>query len=111
MTAYADRVARAPKTLSEREQRLLLAVTGQRRDGIRDHVLLSLALGTGPPAHQRPAPDLGAPLHAGRPPHLAPPPPPPPTTHPPAPHGPHIDHTIGINGTAIITGQAIKVRR
>ncbi len=47
MTAYADAIARPPKTLTEREQRLLLKTTGQRVDGFRDHCIFSLALGTG----------------------------------------------------------------
>ena len=52
MTAYADRIARAPRTLSEREQRALLAVTGQHKDGFRDHVIFSLALGTALREHE-----------------------------------------------------------
>ena len=52
MTAYADRIARAPRTLSEREQRALLAATGQHKDGFRDHVIYSLALGTGLREHE-----------------------------------------------------------
>ena len=66
MTAYADRITRAPRTLSEREQRLLLAVTGQHRDGFRDHVLVSLALGTGLREHELLALDVGDVFDDGR---------------------------------------------
>lgn len=51
MSAYTDST-RIVRTLTEREQRLLLQVTGQRRDGFRDHVLYSLALGTGLREHE-----------------------------------------------------------
>lgn len=43
---YADRNARPPRTLTAREQKKLLAVTGQAADGFRDHVIISMALGT-----------------------------------------------------------------
>lgn len=59
MTAYADAVARPPRTLTELEQKLLLRVTGEHRDGFRDHVLISLALGTGLREHELLALDLG----------------------------------------------------
>ncbi len=47
MSAYIDSIKKPPKTLTEAEQKLLLCTTGQRRDGFRDHVIFSLALGTG----------------------------------------------------------------
>ena len=47
MTAYADTISRPVKTLTEAEQRALLKVTGQHVDGFRDHVIFSLAMGTG----------------------------------------------------------------
>ena len=59
MTAYADRVTRAPRTLSEREQRALLAVTGQHKDGFRDHVVFSVALGTALREHEILALNIG----------------------------------------------------
>ena len=59
MTAYADTVARTPKTLTEREQRLLLKTTGEHRAGFRDHVIFSLALGTGLREHEILALDVG----------------------------------------------------
>jgi hypothetical protein len=52
MTAYADAIAKPPRTLTELEQKLILKTTGEHRDGDRDHVLISLALGTGPRAHE-----------------------------------------------------------
>ncbi len=59
MTAYADRVSRPARTLTESEQRLLLKVTGQRLDGFRDHVIYSLALGAGLREHEILALDVG----------------------------------------------------
>lgn len=52
MAAYVDSVARPPRTLTELEQRLLLKTTGQHKDGFRDHVICSLALGTGLREHE-----------------------------------------------------------
>lgn len=52
MSAYADSITRPARTLTESEQRLLLKVTGQRLDGFRDHVIYSLALGTGLREHE-----------------------------------------------------------
>ena len=52
MTAYADAVGRPPKTLTELEQKLLLKATGEHRSGFRDHVIFSLALGTGLREHE-----------------------------------------------------------
>lgn len=46
MSNYAGRLKR-PRTLTELEQDRLLKVTGERRDGFRDHMIISLALGTG----------------------------------------------------------------
>ena len=66
MTAYADRIARAPRTLSEREQRALLATTGQHKNGFRDHVIYSLALGTGLREHEILALNVGDVFADGR---------------------------------------------
>ncbi|MDP1826637.1 MAG: tyrosine-type recombinase/integrase [Archangium sp.] len=52
MTTYADSISRPARTLTENEQRLLLKVTGQRRDGFRDHVIYSVALGAGLREHE-----------------------------------------------------------
>jgi hypothetical protein len=43
MTAYADAIAKPPRTLTELEQKLILKTTGEHQDGYRDHVLISLA--------------------------------------------------------------------
>ena len=51
MANYADG-ARTPRTLTEREQRALLKVTGEHRAGFRDHVLYAMALGTGLREHE-----------------------------------------------------------
>lgn len=61
MTAYADAIAKPPRTLTELEQkqRLILKTTGEHRDGFRDHVLISLALGTGLRQHELLALDCG----------------------------------------------------
>ena len=59
MTAYADAIAKPPRTLTELEQKLLLKTTGEHRDGYRDHVIISLALGTGLREHELLALDRG----------------------------------------------------
>ena len=41
-----------PRTLTELEQKLILKTTGEHRDGFRDHVIISLALGTGLREHE-----------------------------------------------------------
>lgn len=51
MANYAD-ATRTPRTLTEREQRTLLKVTGEHRAGYRDHVLYAMALGTGLREHE-----------------------------------------------------------
>lgn len=52
MSHYVDRIPKPPRTLTEHEQRLLLKVTGEHARGFRDHVLFSLALGTGLREHE-----------------------------------------------------------
>ncbi len=59
MAAYVESVRRAPRTLTAREQKALIRVTGEHRAGFRDHVLFSLALGTGLRAHELVALDVG----------------------------------------------------
>jgi site-specific recombinase XerC len=59
MAAYVESIRRAPRTLTEREQKALLSVTGEHRAGWRDHVLFAMALGTGLRAHELVALDVG----------------------------------------------------
>ncbi|MGQ0506754.1 MAG: tyrosine-type recombinase/integrase [Myxococcaceae bacterium] len=58
MTIYSD-TAQPPRTMTKHEQLLLLRTTGQRFDGYRDHVLLSLALATGMREHELVALNVG----------------------------------------------------
>ncbi|AKQ68214.1 Tyrosine recombinase XerC [Myxococcus hansupus] len=58
MSAYAA-VARPPRTLTEKEVNLLLRVTGQHRDGFRDHCLYGLALASGLREHELVALNIG----------------------------------------------------
>jgi integrase/recombinase XerC len=44
---YATRTRRPPRTLTEEEQATLLRVSGEHREGFRDHLIFSLALGCG----------------------------------------------------------------
>jgi len=55
---YADRIARPPKSMTDREVALLLKASGEHRDGFRDHVLYSLVLATGLREHEAIALDL-----------------------------------------------------
>lgn len=45
--SYADRTKRPPRTLTDREVKRILEVTGKAAAGFRDHVIISLALGCG----------------------------------------------------------------
>ncbi len=56
---YADAVRKPPKTLTDVEQKLLLKVSGERRAGFRDHVIFSMALGTGLREHEIVALNIG----------------------------------------------------
>ena len=58
MATYASATQR-PRTMTQHEQLLLLRTTGQRFDGYRDHVLLSLALATGMREHELVALNVG----------------------------------------------------
>ena len=57
--AYTDTIALPPRTLTEGEQRAILKVTGEHARGFRDHVLLSLALGTALREHEILALNMG----------------------------------------------------
>lgn len=59
MTGYAMRIPTPPRMMSATEQEVLLTLTGQRRDGFRDHMLLSIALATGLREHELVALDVG----------------------------------------------------
>jgi integrase len=59
MPAYASTVRRPPRTLTDADQARILKVTGERRDGFRDHVIVSLALGTALRQHEIAALDVG----------------------------------------------------
>jgi len=59
MAHYADQTNTAPRTLTDREQRLLLKTTGEHRSGFRDHAIIAMALGTGLRAHELLALDVG----------------------------------------------------
>jgi integrase/recombinase XerC len=47
MAIYATSTKKPPRTLTETEQALILKATGEHARGFRDHVIYSLALGTG----------------------------------------------------------------
>lgn len=66
MANYADST-RTPRTLTEREQRALLKVTGEHRAGFRDHLLYAMALGTGLREHDLIALGLADVFREGRP--------------------------------------------
>jgi site-specific recombinase XerD len=58
--SFADRaVKRPPRTLTEDEQTRLLKVSGEHRDGFRDHVIFSIALATALREHEIAALDVG----------------------------------------------------
>ena len=59
MTAYAATVRRPPRTLTRVDQAKLLKSSGEHRDGFRDHVIFSLALGTAMREHEIAALDVG----------------------------------------------------
>jgi len=63
----ADAIAKPPRTLTDLEQKLILKTTGEHRDGYRDHVIISLALGTGLREHELIALHVGDVFRDGRP--------------------------------------------
>jgi len=64
MSSYVSGIRRPPRTLTDLEQARLLKVTGEHRDGFRDHVILSVALGTALREHEICALDVGDVVHA-----------------------------------------------
>jgi len=59
MTHYAFDLARPPRTLTAAEQTALLRTSGQHVRGFRDHLMFSMALGTGLRCHELTALDVG----------------------------------------------------
>lgn len=59
MTAYAQRTRRPPRTPTDGEIAKLLRVSGRDKDGFRDHVILSVAVGTGLREHEIVGLDVG----------------------------------------------------
>ena len=57
--SYVDNIALPPKTLTDLDQAKLLKVTGEHARGYRDHVLISMGLGTALRAHELIALDVG----------------------------------------------------
>ena len=58
MAPYAYSIPTPPTVLSKAEQDAILKVTGEHRDGFRDHMIIAVALGTGLRAHEIAALDV-----------------------------------------------------
>ena len=52
MAAYVDTISTPPRVLSPKEQETILKVTGEHAAGFRDHMIISVALGTGLREHE-----------------------------------------------------------
>ena len=63
MSSYASELARPPRTLTVAEQKALLKVSGEHARGYRDHVMFSVALGTGLRCHEIAALNVGDIIH------------------------------------------------
>ncbi len=59
MPTYVAAVRRPPRTLTATDQARLLKITGEHRDGFRDHVIFALALGTALREHELAGLDVG----------------------------------------------------
>lgn len=57
--SYVTTIRKPPKTLTADEMGRLLRASGEHRDGFRDHVIFSVALGTGLREHEIAALDVG----------------------------------------------------
>jgi integrase/recombinase XerC len=57
--SYVDSIRKPPNTLTHDEQVALLKTTGEHKDGFRDHVIFSVALGTGLREHEIAALSVG----------------------------------------------------
>ena len=65
MAAYIDNLSTPPSVLSQQDQEAILKVTGEHAAGFRDHVIISVALGTGLREHEIAALTVGDVLGAG----------------------------------------------
>jgi integrase/recombinase XerC len=52
MATYVDSIGAPPRTLTPEEQNAILKVTGEHVSGFRDHLIISIALGTGLREHE-----------------------------------------------------------
>ena len=59
MAAYIDTILTPPRVLSDQEQEAVLKVTGEHAAGFRDHMIISVALGTGLREHEIAALTIG----------------------------------------------------
>lgn len=59
MGHYASNIPVPPRLIPEADQKRLLDITGQRRDGFRDHLIIALGLATGLRAHEIVALNVG----------------------------------------------------
>ncbi len=59
MARYVDSIPVPPRVLTPQEQDRLLKVTGERAGGFRDHMIISMALGTGMREHEIAALNVG----------------------------------------------------
>ena len=64
--SYALRTGRPKRTMLDAELAAVLKVSGEHRDGFRDHCILSLAVGTALREHEIAGLDLGDVTHDGR---------------------------------------------
>ena len=59
MAAYIDTILTPPRVLSAQEQEAVLKATGEHATGFRDHMIISVALGTGLREHEIAALTIG----------------------------------------------------
>jgi integrase/recombinase XerC len=64
MSHYATDLLRPPQTLTTLEQKALLKASGEHARGFRDHLVFSVALGTGLRCHEITALNVGDAFHA-----------------------------------------------
>jgi site-specific recombinase XerC len=66
MSRYAQAITRPVRTILDADRMRLLKVTGEHRNGFRDHVILSLGFGTGLRQHEIAALNVGDVMHEDR---------------------------------------------